>query len=281
MFALKAKKRGARIVWDLDDDLLNMPHWEPFASMYSPVQMRYLEESLAMADDVTVSTARLRDATIEGWSFLYKDDVHVLENIADSLAYFKTYDKVKSYDSKYITKILWTGSHTHVGDMGPVEAIMEHIQKVPGFMLIMFGYMPNSFYNRANIVALPWAAHWNYAAILSLISPDIALMPLLDCRFNHSKSAIKFYETGLAGGLCMASDVPPFSDVVEDQITGLLLPHDQVELWIDEIKAYRDNQEGVNEMRENARREIVECFSWNADNPRRRAWRDFYVSLAN
>ena len=272
IFARRLRERGVKIVWDLDDDFFTIPDWSPVKELFGPVPLNYLDSAIEMADAITVSTGRLREATTERWPGM---PVHVLENLVD----IRTYINVKSNSD--LTRILWTGSKTHAGDIDPLYAVADFVGKTPGYLLIVYGELPDRLVNRKNVIQVPWGAKRNYESIISLIAPDVALLPLIDCPFNRCKSAIKFYECATAGAMCIASNVPPFSDVIEDSITGLLLPHDDHEAWLTEIEAAHSEETSidVSEIKLNARREVADEFAWNSDNRRKRAWLDFYAGL--
>ncbi len=293
MFALKAFERGAVIIWDLDDDFLSIPEWSPVKEQFGSVAIAYLEQSLKMSTWVTVSTVPLAEAVTAGWPGL-SGKVKVLENLVDTGPYFAAHGPIAGDQTKAPwargavsvlpsaesqprpTKILWSGSDTHVGDIQPVRSIMEHLQTAPGFVLIMYGYIPNDFKNKKNVIHIPWGAKRNYEGITSLVAPDVAMLPLKDCKFNRCKSIIKFMEMTMSGAMCVASDVQPFSDVIIDESNGLLVNHDDDYSWINAIKYPLDR---MAEIQKNGRRDVVSSFSWQGDNIRRRAWRDFFVSL--
>jgi hypothetical protein len=271
---IQQSRRGAKIVMDLDDDLPSIPHWSPAKPLFNSSELVYLRESLAMADHVTCSTAELARSTEEWYPFV-KGQVVVLENLINPGTFFR-----QSTTSDLI-KILWTGSTTHVGDLGPLHAITRLIQTVPGYLLVTYGPLPPWAANAKNVTNISWSERMFYESTLSLIAPDIALLPLLDCRFNRCKSVIKFLECTMAGALCVASDVPPFSAAIQDQVTGLLVRHEDGDRWMSVVRDYKSRDpRDVKDMKENAYKEVIDEYSWKTDNPRRRAWRDFFVSLA-
>lgn len=274
MAALKAYERGAKIVWDIDDDFPSIPEWSPAKEHFGPIAINYLEECFKMSSVITCSTRRLADATIGRWPTL-GGKVVVLENLIDAQTYSLARPPIRRYNE--VTRILWTGTNTHIGDLGPVRAIMEYVQFTPGYVLVIYGHMPDDFRGRKNVLHVPHTLRRDYEGILSMIGADVALLPLDECPFNRCKSSIKFYETAMAGALCIGSDTPPFSDVIQDHITGRLINNNHADEWIDAVSS-RD-PESIEDMKKNARREVAESFSWNSDNPRRRAWDQFFRSL--
>lgn len=271
--AMEQYRRGARIVWDIDDDFPSIPEWSPAKKAFGPTELCYLREALGMAERIICSTWPLAQST-SLWYPEYKSKLYVLENLVYPDPFFK------QLGSPDLTKILWTGSTTHVGDIGPLYAVGEYVHHHSGYLLVIYGPFPPAFANARNIVNIPWGDKMFYESILSMIAPDIALLPLTDCRFNRCKSAIKFFECTMAGALCVASDVEPFASVMADQITGLLLPHEDTEQWVSVIRDFKSHDtQDISDMKTNARREVIESYSWTTENQRKKNWRDFFLSL--
>jgi hypothetical protein len=56
----------------------------------------------------------------------------------------------------------------------------------------------------------PFVPIEKYNETLAKLNFDIGLCPLVDNRFNRSKSAIKFYEYAMVGTATLASKIPPY-----------------------------------------------------------------------
>lgn len=76
----------------------------------------------------------------------------------------------------------------------------------------------------------------DYADILKTLQWDIALVPLADDDFNHSKTAIKWLEYSACGIASAFSDVSVYSDAVVDGSTGLLVKNTTQD-WIHAIES--------------------------------------------
>jgi len=276
LFALKMYEAGKTIIWDLDDDFLSVPDWSPVKDLFGAVAIGYLTEALKMATYITVSTVPLANAVASGWPSL-GNKIKVLENLVDTRTYFQAH----ASGPGDLTKILWSGSYTHCRDLEPLDAVVDFVSSIDGYIMIFYGHIPDKFKNKKNVIYISWGPKRNYEGTLSLVSPDIALLPLLDCPFNRCKSAIKFFEMTMAGGMCMASDIPPFSDVIDHEVNGILFPTEghplDLKVAVQYWSRHRDDLEMMNK---NARQHVIESYSWNNDSIRRRAWQNFYTSLA-
>lgn len=63
---------------------------------------------------------------------------------------------------------------------------------------------------------------------------DLEVAPVERSRFNDGKSALKWIEAGARRVPMICSDAPPYSDVVEDGVDGVLASDDE---WLDHLEA--------------------------------------------
>lgn len=75
------------------------------------------------------------------------------------------------------------------------------------------------------------------AWVASLPDP-VALVPLGHTPFDACKSAIKYFDLALLGVPVVASLRPPYSDVIDSGVHGLLVP-DSAAAWADAVRALR------------------------------------------
>ncbi|WP_258027404.1 glycosyltransferase family protein [Halomonas caseinilytica] len=81
----------------------------------------------------------------------------------------------------------------------------------------------------------------------------IGLAPLLDTDFNRGKSFIKFLDISAMGGVGVYSRRPPYTDIVEHGVTGLLVD-DTPQAWYDALEYLVDQPKVARRMAENAAR---------------------------
>ena len=65
-----------------------------------------------------------------------------------------------------------------------------------------------------------------FKKFIRTLSNPIGIIPLDDSLFSSCKSPIKYFDYCLAGIPVICSHVPPYSDVVDDGVTGLLVYND-------------------------------------------------------
>lgn len=202
---------GAKLVADLDDNLLAVPEWSPAHSIYrKPAVRETVVTGIAMADRVTVSTQPLADALK-----VYNDNILVIPNAVPTW--------LLSYDRPRRDRVVvgWAGSDTHSGDflhagwhggdeiefhmIGGQPAWIDHLAETAGF----------------RFRHTPWVS--GVDAYLSQIDFDLCLIPLSDHEFNHSKSGVKAMEMAALGIPVVAQNGPAYRDVVYHGVTGFLV----------------------------------------------------------
>lgn len=276
-YYLKSTKK--KIILDIDDELWNIPEWNPAKKYYDGSLLTFLPLYLHLADVITVSTRNLADSLLKKYGFLKSEYVHVLEN----LMYCKDYEKFHNINKSHSDtpkKIIWSGSSSHVGDLQPLFDLVEYYADRKDILFMVFGYFPEEFARTHpnNVIHVPSCDKKHYEGILTSLSPHISLIPLLDDQFNRCKSAIKYYEMSLAGSASIASDVQPYSDVIEDSFNGFLCSNNK-SYWISACDWNLRNSIGWKKVIDNSKANVLKNYSWDTDNPLRRDWINFFKSI--
>lgn len=225
----KIKETGMKIVYDLDDNIWNLPSFNPAKKLFDQHQDGFLK-CAAEADVLTVSTKGLASAAKTGFKFGSKDIIIVPNAIDPKL--FRKRDLVRN-DDKVI--IGWGGSNTHSEDVKDAfEVVCRVLDKNPNAIMELVGSYGTETKIERKIedgkiwtrkVTLPseitkhpqsrfrrWVAVSEYPNRISCWGWDIALSPLYDNRFNRSKSNIKMLEAAMLEIPCLASDVQPYTE---------------------------------------------------------------------
>jgi glycosyltransferase involved in cell wall biosynthesis len=214
------QKRGIKIAINLDDDIFNIPDWNPAFLSYRQIERENLAWSLDNADLVIVSTNPLADVCREHMTKNF-DKLRVCPNLMD----WTLYKRQPKTDGP--TKIMWAGSVHHEMDLKLISEPLDQIMKEykDAVQVIFMGCLPDRFRQWMPLLGSNMAtAHptgdvtfikpvelEDYPAILCKWKPDIGLCPLVDCKFNYSKSHNKATEFVLAGAQVVASYLPPYT----------------------------------------------------------------------
>lgn len=277
-FIRKSHKEGVKTIWDLDDELWNIPEYNPSHQYFHKAVCDFLDFYLEISASITVSTENLKTSLMARYPIVPSSKVVVLENLITSEQYNKFINKNKKHDDTPF-KIIWSGGHSHLKDVEPIKKVLEYYKNNYKVNIIMFGYCPDEFntFPPSILTNISWCNKKNYEAILGMLSPHLSLIPLHDCQFNTCKSAIKYFEMSLAGMPSIVSNTTPYKDVVNHCEDGLIAYKD--EDWItycDEFIKYPNMWE---KMTEAAINNVISNFSWDCVNKRNRAWLEFFKSI--
>lgn len=229
----RIKAAGLKVVYDLDDNLWNLPHYNPGKKIFQEKA-----DGFAMCarecDHITVSTRGLRTAAITAFPFA-KNNITVIPNAID-FNYFKQKEIVK--DERVI--IGWAGSNTHAGDLRDATSALKRVLNEYSHVYVCFiGSVPpdNELRTHPKVTCKPWVPVGEFANRLSSWGWDITIAPLEDNRFNRSKSNIKMLEAAALQIPCLASDVQPYNEFCSlggDNLMWLLCS--KQEQWYSKLK---------------------------------------------
>lgn len=233
-FVDAAKHYGKKIVYEVDDNLFDIPLHNLVRE--PAIQARELILFLMRsADAYTVTTRRLA----EYLNNIYPKPTYVLPNSVEFTRPNKVYQSQMPEKKEGIIRIGWTGGGTHIKDLEVAGKAMARLVKkhkniefvslcgegldkaVFQFPHIHVGLVPVSIYHD----------------VLEDMDLDIGLCPLIGDKFNSYKSAIKWTEYSMFNAATVYSKVPPYSDFIEDGVTGVGVEKNTKNAWIEAIES--------------------------------------------
>lgn len=206
------RARGAAVIYEIDDLLTDLPaHISNHAAVLAA--QPWLRQCLLDSDLVTVSTERLgRELAVPDWAVvpnaawppqdLPPPAVQPGEPVTLLLA------SMEGLDAGFLFPALRAvaGPGVRIVAVGPPAALLA----AAGVPAQAQALMPRERF-------IPWVRE----------QPNVvAVIPLEASRFAACKSAIKWFEYSHAGVPVLASSVSPYADVMQDGVTGVLLPND-------------------------------------------------------
>jgi glycosyltransferase involved in cell wall biosynthesis len=283
---MKLKDAGVKQIFQTDDDLWNLPLWNPAITKLSFVDRNATTLAMDYVDGIITSTQPLADVIDK------KDKTTVLPNFIDPVAFHKKSEAFpyKLNDDQVV--ILWAGSSSHDGDLtqivNPVVRLIEKYGNKVQF--VFFGYLPTELAEfvrmpgqevahlkpryEGNILFIPGVPIRMYHEVLMAIKPDIGIAPIADCLFNYSKSNIKYLEMTLAGASFIGSDLPPYQGIEQD--CGKLIAPDDEQGWFDALDEFIEDESLRKMMRENALEDVLTNHTWQA---KKSIWLNYFLSL--
>ena len=250
-----AKKKGIKCIYEIDDDMFHMPEGfqKPYDFYRQPKVRQQMVDFMDNADALTVSTGELAKSLA---FILPKKPIYVVENALDVCSWNDAFAKKSKKNN--IT-IGWMASGSHLIDTPLVRDVLEIVmEKYPQVSMHFIGWIGfdsiglEQFKDRiivedwVSIESLPYAMQ-NF---------DINICPLIDNQFNRCKSGLKWMQGAALGIPSICSPLPPYTEIIEDNVDGLLA--DSPESWLACLSEMIENTQLRNEIGLKARAKLLD-----------------------
>jgi glycosyltransferase involved in cell wall biosynthesis len=173
--------------------------------------------------------------------------------------------KLKSdYSIKGKLVIGWSGSHSTSKYLYLLENQLKELNGRIDFKLLVIG--DSNF----NIDGLDIEAiEWNESTeVMDLSRIDIGLYPLPDEEWVYGKSGLKALQYMALGIPTIATAIGANFRVIENEVSGVLVPLNNPQLWVDNIIKLAENIELRKEMGIKARMRVEEYYSIESNKSR-------------
>lgn len=229
------KKRGKRVIYDMDDDFWQVSKDNPSHLVSNAMKDQY-EGMIKEADLITTPSKILA----KKFKKHFKKPVMICNNCADETLY----DKRKRQNDKLV--IGYMGAASHWKDLQIIAEVISELSEKHDFIFKVYGLVGEpleaSMYSYRKILhsglqpekepylkaalgfydALKDVQMWHVPFMPPELHPnvlghcdfDIGIAPLEDTEFNKGKSCIKYYEYNQTGTVTLASDVEPYKSEV-------------------------------------------------------------------
>ncbi len=251
--AQDVRRNGAKLVYQIDDDLLALPGDDPTAAAKREIVAIFLRE----ADGVIVSTAALRARYAA-----HNARIAVVGNALDERLLVQSASAPSANPARVV--LGYMGTHTHDADLLlllPALTELAYSTDLPLELQIVGGAAnPETLAQLSQlpfpvtrlpppVVEYPQFLPW----FTGNVRWDIALAPLSDTPFNRAKSDIKFLDYAALGAPGIYSDLPVYAETVRHGQTGLLAAN-TTESWVTSLRSLIDQPILRRELAANARR---------------------------
>ena len=236
---------GARLVYDLDDNLLDLAEHGERASYAGKIAA--VRRSLAIADEIWCSSPRL----VQRVRSETRATIQVLPNSLDPDLWTREAIHVPLSPSiSSPLRLLYMGTQTHDADFALLARALDNLHRDnPGsFQLTLIGV------RAAETVSTPWLrvlsppqhVGASYPAFVHWFSRlrgfDLGVAPLLEGNFNDCKSPIKVLDYAAIGLPTLASNVPAYAHALMDGVDCHLVDND-VDAWASAVRTLSQHRE--------------------------------------
>lgn len=231
------KKRGKRVLYDLDDDIWQVAKDNPSVLVSNAMKDQY--EGMIKEADACITPSPVLAKKFK--KYFKNKPIFICPNLIDPALY-----QERPHQQEETLKIGYMGAASHWKDLQLVGKVIADLNQKYDFLFTIYGitgepleaamytyqkelqynfqpekneYMKSAlgFYEQLQHTRfwhIPFMPPELHPKTLSMCDLDIGIAPLEDTEFNHGKSNIKFYEYASVGTVTLASDVEPYSEEV-------------------------------------------------------------------
>ncbi len=231
------KKRGKRVLYDLDDDIWQVAKDNPSVLVSNAMKDQY--EGMIKEADACITPSPVLAKKFK--KYFKNKPIFICPNGIDPALY-----QERPHHHDETLKVGYMGAASHWKDLQLIGKVIADLNQKYDFLFTIYGitgepleaamytyqkelqynfqpekneYMKSAlgFYEQLQNTRfwhVPFMPPELHPKTLSMCDLDIGIAPLEDTEFNHGKSNIKFYEYASVGTVCLASDVEPYSEEV-------------------------------------------------------------------
>lgn len=188
-----AKDMGVKVILDYDDDLLNVSEANHTYIMYQE-NRDSLIDCLQLSDEIWVSTIGILYSFIE-----FNPEIKVIPNAHHD--YLFPVENKRPFDPNG-KRVIWRGGGSHEEDVYEVaDGLVPIINTNQDWEFNFWGHRFTYMEQRCgdNYICRIGMSLMQYFKALHQLNPQIAIFPLVNNKFNESKSNISFLESVFAG----------------------------------------------------------------------------------
>jgi len=246
-------KHNKKIIYETDDFLLQLPDHLAHHRVGLLSYREHLEFLLPQVDCITATTKRLANEFK-----LYNRPTVVIPNctIDDSLPAVSQ----DNWETGKATLIVASTDTVLVDFILP--AIKEVLNRKDIQVNVVVIGPPGNVFDEHGIscTRVPNMSYIDFKKFIRTIDNPIGIIPLDESLFSSCKTAVKYFDYTMAGIPVICSNVPPYSDVIQNGVNGLLSIN-YIDDWIKAILTFVNSLDQRKIMTLNAQKMVLAEFS--------------------
>ena len=255
----KAKKHNIKIVYETDDDFLDI---NPANPSYDYILGNFdnIKKLVTNVDQITVSTTELK----KRFDNLGLKNVEIIKNyyVNDSLPL-----RPFTFRGNEFIKIGYFGTLTHDNDLELIHNVILRLKDIFSKKGITVNFEiagasideKSDWFNVKKIPYYPMSMKTFYDWLGKNSDWDIGIIPLVNTEFNKCKSELKYIEFSALGVPVVASDMNVYNETIKDGVTGFLANNEDE--WVDKLSLLIEDPILRNGIVNNAHNDILENYN--------------------
>ena len=268
--AKKAKQHGIKLIYETDDDFLDMNSSNPSFN-YIQGNLANIKKLVSAADEIVVSTSELKRRFD---NLNLSSNVTIIRNYyLDNVLPLKEF----SYNGNQYVKIGYFGTMTHNNDLELIHNVILRLKDIfskKGIQvdLEVIGASIDENVDWFDVKTMSMATFMKWIAARA--NWDIGIIPLVNTEFNKCKSELKYIEFTALGVPIVASDVDAYKDTIEEGVTGFLANNEDE--WVNKLSMLIEDPKLRNGILNNAREDILKNYNLKS---RAKQWDEIFKNL--
>jgi len=222
---LDIQSNGGLVIFELDDLITEMPYFLQHHTDF--IEGRgAIQKSLNASNVVTVTTKRLASQIYQ-----YNNSIEIVPNsIRGSI---NKSSRLSDANPSNMTLIVASSDKVLVDMLiNPLLTIQEKYN----IKVISIGPISDVFIDSGiGVTKYDLLKYSEFQQLIQSIDNLVGIIPLDDSLFSSCKSPVKYFDYSIAGVPTIASNVPPYSDFIENE-EGALLTENSDESWVEAIE---------------------------------------------
>lgn len=253
---LLAKLLGKKIVYEIDDNLLDIPAASKLSRRADRIR-RNVRNYLDMADLVNCSTNRLKESLCR---VVPNKKIVITENSIDASVVQPLREMPRGKVRKIVIsntdyfKLL--NSDEFISDLRLL--VSEYGENL---RIYTIGIDIEELHDCPNVIHIHSMNYTDYIRFLIDMRFDLALVPLEESDFHACKSVIKYLDFSVARTPVVCSDVFPYKDVIVSNENGLLVRNGISRSWYSAVNQLLGDDVLRSSIAEKALQDVVRNYS--------------------
>lgn len=253
---------GIKIIFEIDDDLINIEKSHPEYEFYLE-KSKIIKFILTNSDEVVVSTEALKDKLTQ-----FNNNINVIQN---TLIDFWKEDINKKSKHSNIIKIGYMGTVTHENDLMMIKDAIMNVKRFFSDQNVVIEFEmiggTNEKWEGVNKIEIPndkkeypYFVNW----LKSIVDWDIAIAPLEDTNLNNSKSLIKYLEYTSLDVPAIFSPIGPYKEHIINYYNGILVKDNSVNSWEEGLMNLIIDESLRKNILKNSKKDVLDNFSMDS-----------------